>query len=181
MCPLLLRLTLLGCLGLAAGCKSDPAPSISVVGLRPEEPFIRYKPFNRWAGGGSYVWPKVPSLQPTLRWQGLPFETSLASDTSRFRSRIEDATYDLEIWLGAGDFPAQLVYQRNALTGTVHRVEHPLESHQTYFWTVRVRFRLGNETRVTEWSRIVAPEPALLLRREGFRHPDQRYYRFRTP
>ena len=62
----------------------------------------------------------------------------------------------------------------------MHTLETPLEPSSLYFWTVRARFELGGQVKVTDWGvlKIGPPElhdPALA------RVPHPSYYRFKTP
>ena len=164
------------------GCQTPtPTPVISVAGLWPEQPPLRFKPMNFWTGGNFYVWPRVESQQPTLRWEQFPRAVDLTSDTNHWTQGVTDVTYDLQIWQSVDDFPAELIYERAALPDNLHQVERPLPPHTIFFWTTRARFRWHGQTRVTEWSHIVAPTPFLIGVPSKISNPDARYFRFRTP
>jgi hypothetical protein len=68
-------------------------------------------------------------------------------------------TYDVAVWESglepgrwasgpSGTYWGTLVYERDGLSGTVHRVESPLKPNTIYFWSVRTR--QGND--VESWS-----------------------------
>ena len=138
------------------------ARPLEVAGLRPLSP----EPYN--------LAPKLQSLQPALRWESFPRPTDLDADRGGWVSRVRHVTYDLRIWRarGSGDrqAPGVLVYARDALPASEHKVETSLDRKSWYFWTVRARFRLNGRTRVTEWSRVDTPDSP--------RVPDSRYFRF---
>jgi hypothetical protein len=48
----------------------------------------------------------------------------------------------------------------------MHTLETPLEPSSLYFWTVRARFELGGQVKVTDWGVSRVPHPS--------------YYRFKT-
>jgi hypothetical protein len=164
-------------------CKSPPAPTVTVFGLWPEKPPLRYKPFDGWnAGGNCYVWPRLNSAQPLLRWQPFPRPADLAPDTNGSCAQFKSVTYDLHIWQGRGEhqITKDLAYAREALPNPFHQVEIPLPRRSWYFWSVRARFELNGQTRVTEWSRIQSPA---LFRGANpppgdINYPDFRSFRF---
>ena len=163
-------------------CKTPPAPTVTVFGLWPEEPPLRYKPFDVWTGGNCYVWPRLDSAQPMLRWQPFPRPADLVSDTNGVFAQFKSVSYDLRIWQGRDEhqITKDLAYARDTLPNPFHQVEIPLPRRSWYFWSVRARFELNSQTRVTEWSCIQSPE---LVRganpqRGDINYPDFRYFRF---
>lgn len=104
------------------------------------------------------------SLQPTLKWQSF---------------QGEDVTYDLKIWRSQdGRDPTELVYGRERLTKPYHNIEAPLQPDTCYLWTVRARFKMAGQTRVTGWSTLPCkPYPFI---GEPSSAPSK-YYRFVTP
>ena len=134
------------------GCQSPPPPDITVSGLWPEQPALLYKPFNLWTGGNVYIWPRLLSAQLQFRWAAFPRHP----DPS-----FSAVTYDLRIWQHRTqeDAADTLVYSVDALPQPSHRVESPLPSGHWYYWTVRARFELNGQPRVTEWSYVVSPPP----------------------
>ena len=89
-----------------------------------------------WDGTTNLV-PLVLSLQPTLRWEA---------------SKGDTVTYDLMLWRAAERNLGDLVYSRERLTESYHRVEIPLDTKTRYFWTIRARFSANGKTKVTEWA-----------------------------
>ncbi len=122
-----------------AGCATP------VAGLRPLYPEV-----------GRNL-PQVDFLQPMLRWEAFPRPADLEGDRDGWLSRIRDVTYDLRIWkVGRVSFlwyyPGELIYSRNALPVPTHRIETRLEPTTSYLWSVRARFDLDGQQRVTEWG-----------------------------
>ncbi len=69
-----------------------------------------------------------------------------------------------------------MVYSRQGLPEPGHKIEAPLEPVTEYFWSVRARFELDGQTRVTPWSAALG-DPA-----EGpLQLPRPSYFRFKTP
>ena len=166
-------------------CKSPPAPTVTVFGLWPEQPPLRYKPYQPSAGGGgNYKWPRLDSAQPLLRWESFPRPADLASDTNGLVAQFKSVTYDLRIWRASygHQIDQGLAYARDALPNPFHQVEIPLPRGSYYSWSVRARFELNGQTRVTEWSYIESPArppPSFLLSPPGaINYPDFRYFRF---
>ena len=94
----------------------------------------------------SYGTSKFQTLQPMLSWDTLSLSNGKKIDMAiRSISRI---TYELRVWKnGVGG--REPVYERKGLTETKHRIEDPLEPSTVYAWTVRARFVLDNQTRLT--------------------------------
>ena len=138
-----------------------------------------YKPFDLWSGGNCYIWPVLDSPQPTLRWEPFPRPGDIAVDTCHVLAQITRVSYDLRIWRNIDGYPVELVYTRDALPSTVHRIERSLQTGQAYFWSIRARFALADQTRVTEWSRIELPRPLGVPASSNANiYPDARSYRF---
>lgn len=134
-----------------AGCAS----TVPVAGLRPEYPEMR-------GGVSGRAFVRVDSLQPTLRWESFPRPQDQEADKDGVLNRIRNITYDLTIWRveprrfhGRGlDYPIELVYARQGLPEPLHTVADGLRPSTKYFWTVRARFELDGQTRVTRWGRV---------------------------
>ncbi len=131
-------------------------------------------------GGRDFAKVTMDSLQPTFRWNPVSGATHEEEDKAPFLDNMRDVVYDFKIWRADNnDLPADLVYMRQGLLGTSHRVEEPLEPSTKYFWTVRARFNMNDSSRATPWA--VAQE------REGYspgrldRVTNSFYYRFQTP
>jgi hypothetical protein len=114
-----------------------PVWSTKIDGLEPIAPSITNRTCLSCA-------PPVFSLQPELSWKP---------------AKGEALKYDLAIWdsgrkpeEGApalnGTYWGTVVYQREGITGTVHRVESPLNPNTIYFWSVRTR----HDNEVGPWS-----------------------------
>lgn len=151
----------------AAGC------AVAVSGLRPEFPALGTDPTE-------FV--MVESLQPVLRWEAFPTARDYRIERGGWPYRAQNIRYDIQIFRAEEDYPAQLIYRRKDLPEPRHQVEEPLTAATRYFWSVRARFDLGGEPRVTEWGCILPAEPS--LREMAYRTPrtpNPFYYRFRTP
>jgi hypothetical protein len=150
----------------------------------------------------------VDSLSPLLAWEERPPPDETGGDAASWvRARADDIRYDLRIWDSLDEAPANLVYEREGLAGTDHRVEQPLQPGVTYFWSVRMRYTVDGLPRATRWSAAraqMASAPLKILReiayeREGGLYlpgcapselspcgcldfiPAENRYRFRTP
>ncbi len=166
------RLWPLGLLILLGAC----APG-AVIGLRPE-----YPPTGQLFRDAGYDFVEVDSLQPTFRWEAFPREQDLAADKEGELGRLTSVTYDLQFWRAGYTFqyPAERVYAKQGLAETSHRVEAPLAPGTRYSWTVRARFLVHGETRVTEWA-MYEWEDARLRGSFDELFPSPRYFRFATP
>lgn len=129
-----------------AACASAPVP---VAGLRPAP------------APTSDAFTSVASRSPVLHWQAFPRRIDVAADP-----RLAGATsvrYDLRIWRADDERPhepAELVYTRDGLPEPGHAVTIVLAPRTRYLWTVRARFELDEQTRVTPWSaRLVEASP----------------------
>jgi hypothetical protein len=144
---------------LMTGCTS-----VSVYGLRPLEPPAR----------DQFV--RVETLRPTLRWEAFPNAKDQEADHEHVLSRIRNVTYDIEIFrAGEEDQPSELVYMRFGLPEPSHTVEDPLQPSAKYFWTVRTRFELDRNIRVSPWSRVRGPGSTDVI------VPSRFYFRLRAP
>ena len=92
-------------------------------------------------------WPHV-GCSPTLAWQPFPLDQDrFVLGQGRIDS-IEDLTYDLVV---ISVDSLKKVYEVTALPEAEHRIEVELEPHRQFFWSIRARFVLDGETRVTRW------------------------------
>jgi hypothetical protein len=121
---------------LVAGCASYPP----ISGLRPEYPNARRNIV-------------VNSLTPTFRWEPFPghYDPGMELD------RIRHVTYDLRIFRAESEefeftYPAEVVYERHGLTEPSHKIEMLLQPFTQYYWTIRARFELDGQPRVTQWG-----------------------------
>lgn len=131
---------------------------------------------------------KVDSVLPTLRWEPFPRPLDLDGHTEGWLARIRSVTYDLRIWRtiqvpGARNegfaYPGDLVYSRDGVREPIHTVETPLAPDTSYVWSIRARYELDGEVRVTEWSMLMSPNDPFAPRASSV--PPRSYYRFRTP
>ena len=149
----------------------------AVIGLRPE-----YPPTGQLFRDAGYDFVEVDSLQPTFRWEAFPRKQDLAADKEGILGGLTAVTYDLQIWRAGRTFQyaAERVYAKRELTETSHRIEQPLAPATRYSWTVRARFLVNGEPRVTEWA-IYEWEDARLRGSFDELFPSPRYFRFVTP
>ena len=113
--------------------------------------------------------------------EGAPYADGITVDMER----VTNVAYDIRIWLVKEDSSTELVYEREAIRETAHKLEVPLAPSSKYFWSVRARFDLDGKTRVSEWSLSLYPgrayyNPREVARKTG-RIPTANYYRFKTP
>jgi len=163
----------LACLFLAACAKP-----LDVAGLRPLAPTTDERA------------PILESSQPSLRWEPFPRPADLAADPDGWVSRVRNVSYELRIWRGERDplgygyeeiYPADLVYSRSGLPTPAHTVETPLASETQHLWSVRARFELDGQIRVTPWGVLLLPGQSILSDPRSVRLPPRAYYRFVTP
>ncbi len=80
---------------------------------------------------------EVDNLQPTLQWKS-PSQG--------------DETYDVvifEVNTNTGSpYMGKMIYHREGIKETYHKVEEPLEPDKGYYWSVRVR----QGDKISEWS-----------------------------
>ncbi len=141
-------------------------------GLRPEYPGLR----ESSAFCGAIWFPKCPpytpalhffteidTLQPTFRWE--PFPGAEQQEGEKAPADVREVTYEVKVFsarrssrtLGGKMVPELLggpVYSRSGLVEPSHRIEVPLEACTKYFWTVRAKFRLGGQPRLTDWANL---------------------------
>ena len=163
------KLTNIVILLMLSGCTVEP----TVCGLRPIYPVPEYGgPFSD--SNAELVFVDVNSLQPTFRWERFEAGNQTGIDLASVR-------YDLRIWDVQNGAPVGVAYAREGLAETFHRLETPLRPQTKYFWSVRARFLLDGQTRVTPWARSqypwrAGPDPWKLPM-----IPDDNYLRFHTP
>lgn len=149
--------------GAISGC-SKPA----VVGLYPEYPPVVRKRFSLLA---DFV--EIDTLTPTFRWKPLTIAPT-DSSTHRISDRIDHVTYEIRIWRTVASNTGKLVYARERLTATEHRLERPLNPGTRYYWSVRANFEVEGRRRTTEWTLA-----GYTLRNEAV--PNASCLRFKTP
>ena len=143
-----------------SGCTMSPW---WVGPLKPIEPPATLKviPFARQKVVG---FQPVSSLQPILRWEPYKLFTPSNEERGPQPILISNVTYEIRIFQRTEGYsitwaygkntgnPGLLIYHRNDLVQPFHKLEKPLESDVEYFWTIRARFVLEDQIRVTEWS-----------------------------
>jgi hypothetical protein len=172
---------------LATGC-AKPHPS---EGLRPLPLLMDRLLWWRMADESTRRTGEAGPLQPRLQWEAFPRPEDLKADKERRLGSARSVTYELKIWRAAGEsrglcenrcVPAELAYARVGLAEPVHTVEAPLAPDTLYLWTVRARFDLNGQPRVTQWGVLTRSDrdPWLPAPRDTA-SPSLGYYRFRTP
>jgi hypothetical protein len=168
-----------------SGCSITPP----ISGFRPIYPKLTYsstKPMLNWT--------LVDSLQPTLKWQSFPGEhqkflgAELVTFVDPSIGEINDIKYDLKIWTVRELEPAVIEYEIEGIKSPSHTLERPLKPNTEYYWSVRTRFKVNGQPRLSEWS--LSQIPCLpsygfgcargASRKYGF-IPPANYYRFKTP
>jgi hypothetical protein len=184
--------TALGGLTLAAAAFALVGCGISlpVSGFRPAYPEVT----STFGNPDILDSPRVDSLQPNLHWQSFPGEhqqhlfAAIVPFVPVDLARVRDVAYELRIWTVVAGAAGPLVYERNGLTEPSHRLEIALKPDTRYYWSVRARFKLDGEPRVSEWSLVQVPCSreygdycARAEARNIGRIPPNNHYRFRTP
>ncbi len=124
---------------------SPPATSGFLIGL-----------FSGRGGRGlnGLVVTRIETAQPEFRWTSLAELLSLPGQ-SEFAASVSNVTYQFRLYAaadtGLGLTPGRLLLERANLAEPLLRLPAPLESCQSYFWTVRALFQLGGFPRTTEW------------------------------
>jgi hypothetical protein len=97
----------------------------------------------------------VTTLQPTLTWEAFPRQLDLQSEYAGNLNKISDISYEIGIWEGSpfdvGE--RRLIYSRTGLREPRHTLEEPLQPGSHYMFSVRTRFILDGQPRLTPWSR----------------------------
>jgi len=151
------RISILLALAILSGCGG-----VTAVGLHPVYPPLEKKAF---ATHCEFV--EVDSLQPTLKWQPFP------RPSDDFADKVQDVTYELRIWTTTQGPSGKLRYSRDGLKLPSHKLEESLEPSIQYLWSVRARFMINGDLRVTEWGMAGLP-----LRNESI--PNLSCFRFKT-
>jgi hypothetical protein len=170
-CPLICSLLLLGTGACAIGRGSRAEPY--VAGLQPRSPGIALDDAT------SFV--VTNDARPVFEWEAL----SALHDRDRdngWIARTKNVTYDLVVYRARRDAPAEVVCSHTGLPGPSHQMSEPLLARTRYFWTVRARFELDGQVRVTDWS-VLDPQnvyPYGPVSRLPL-VPNEFYFRFETP
>jgi len=157
----------------AAGC-SYHGP---VCGLRPYFPDVVAGAYR-----DSLIFAEAGSLQPFLRWETFPRPSDLRDDRQGMIAGAQCVTYELRIWRVEDPGTMRMVYERRGISAPRHRVEDQLDPDSRYFWSVRAKFRVGDQTRVIPWGFSKVPHiPNLVSCIVPGNIPPGNYYRFQTP
>ncbi|HJV34622.1 hypothetical protein [Geomonas sp.] len=136
-----------------------PLFELSLSGVMPIHPALPNGPADE---------PSCESVMPTLEWEPYPGE---------------EVSYDLKIWERYELTTGVLVYHRERLETTSHKLEEPLQPARGYVWSIRVHFRKDGRSWVTEWSSYqFGPNLTGKVMTMGLApQRGQSYYYFRTP
>jgi len=180
LCPLH-ALALIGAALLFLGCRMTPP----IVGLRPVSPPVTFGQESFWKSTPPRVlFERVDSVQPILKWEAFPGERDRSADVHGRLKNIDSVSYDLRIWeVTADGCKSALIYEREGLPQSEHRVEMPLAERTRYSWTIRARFLLNGRPRVTPWSfsQLPAPPDAWHYPRRIEETIPSSYFSFQTP
>lgn len=140
--------------------KSVPHYVLSPVYPALDSCFLCEGPFSKRAHRaiGNLEFVEVASLQPTLQWERFPRDHDRVDADGHYHT-ITDVRYDLRVFDTAIPsstnivlVPAQQVYDARDISEPYHKIESGLHDCSDYFWTVRARFKLDGQVRVTEWA-----------------------------
>jgi hypothetical protein len=92
-----------------------------------------------------------------LAWEERPAADEDSAAPLRSGAKVDDVVYDLRIWKAVDEAPGPLVYERKDLARPQHQVEAALDSGSTYFWSVRMRYRVDGRPRATLWGAANVP------------------------
>jgi len=125
---------------------------------------------KHFAGRFGMQFTLVDDLQPTFQWEAFPRPLDLAGRQGK-KGQFTDVSYELSVFQaiakgvdalkrmskGVGAIPKHyavgpLLYRRTGLPEPRHHMEEPLQPCGRYAWTVRARFKLDGQPRVTEWT-----------------------------
>jgi hypothetical protein len=104
---------------------------------------------------------RVDLKAPVLRWESFPRTRDEAVFGPGARQRISDVTYDLRLWretTSAADL-TQGATDPPVATG-LREPRYAIGKLEPgrYHWTVRTRFRLDGQPRVSQWTQLVYDE-----------------------
>jgi len=140
--------------------KSVPHYVLSPVYPALDSCFLCEGPFSKrpHRAMGNLKFVEVASVQPTLQWERFPRDHDRVDADGQYHM-ITDVHYDLRVFDTAIPsstnimlVPAQQVYNARDISEPYHKIESGLNDCTDYFWTVRARFKLDGQVRVTEWA-----------------------------
>lgn len=180
------------CLGfpiLATGCVITRTPN--VVGLAPLDPppikrtLVIIFPIFAFRAHPPHT---VDSLRPVLSWEAFPRSIDREADREEIVGQITEVAYDLRVWETSGPSVGELklIYTRTGLTTPFYQSDVPLRPSTLYLWTIRARFLLRGQPRITEWGQELLWWRTLGQGVQGgfgrdVSHDFFGYYRFFTP
>jgi len=94
---------------------------------------------------------RADDLSPQLSWQSFPRESDLSSVPGDIK-QVKNVRYELMLATGETGESPEVIYRRDGLKGTTHKIEMALEPNTRYFWSVRAHFTFNGRQRVTEWA-----------------------------
>jgi hypothetical protein len=146
------------------------------------QPFYpEHKGIEFFSGGLKLKYPKVDSLQPTLEWEAFPREKDINGDKKGILTRIDEITYDLNIWKEEDFIQNDPLYTRQGIEKPEHKIEITLEQSKKYFWTFRARLKFDDQYRVTKWAHSRIPYEPIEEDPCNLNYiPATHYYRFKT-
>ena len=124
------------------------------------------------------VYTDIDTLHPTFAWKAFPGDEDEALYGVEL-VRLKNIRYDLVVYRATTEF--EKVHERLGLTETEHRIPFDLEPDTTYLWSVRTRFELDGQTRVTPWSTLGPVNASRSNPRRVATVPNPWLFRFETP
>ena len=135
-------------------------------GLRPENPELRVRALyciDCISSPSRHLFTEVDTLRPDFRWEPLVGAEQSADDKAP--EKIQDVKYEIRLFTAQrtdrGFFGVMVpellggpIYSRSGLVKPRHRIEKSLAPCTKYFWTVRARFRIDGQPRLTEWANL---------------------------
>jgi hypothetical protein len=121
---------------------------------------------------------RVSSLRPRLSWESFPGEYDRKYDKGNLLNHVTDVRYDLRIWLAHNYYPERLIYSKENIPYNFHTIEFELEPSTKYLWTVRSRFKLDSQERLTRWACL---KHYSYPNFHSYNNFPRFYYRFETP
>jgi hypothetical protein len=118
------------------------------------------------------VFTEVDSTQPELAWVAFPGvhektqALGLSVGSTPFveadLSKVSNVTYEIKICEVAADKDPwgidfgdiSLAYEKTSIAENKHKVERPLKPGTRYVWSIRSRFHLEGQPRLSEWTAI---------------------------
>lgn len=114
---------------------------------------------------------KTVDLSPMLSWQEFPRSVD-KNTAAEEMAQVKNVKYDLIVAVGDNGETPEVIYRREGLEETSHKLEITLKPNTRYFWSIRAQFELNGRKRVTEWNVTCPFEQQLIV--------DAQLYRFNT-